>query len=78
MNKRTYYPDAERGEMFELPVACVLLRHAQGNVLFDTGCHPDVVADPESRLGSLAKYMKSDHAGGRPCVDEPEGSWSWS
>ena len=51
MNKRTYYPDAERGEMFELPVACVLLRHAQGNVLFDTGCHPDVVADPECDLG---------------------------
>ena len=43
--------------MFELPVACVLLRHAQGNVLFDTGCHPDVVADPELRMGLLAKYM---------------------
>jgi hypothetical protein len=51
MNKRTYYPDAVRGEMFELPVSCVLLRHAQGNVLFDTGCHPDVAVDPESRPG---------------------------
>lgn len=41
----------------ETTVSCVLLRHAQGNVLFDTGCHPDVTADPETRLGSLAKYM---------------------
>lgn len=57
MSKRTYYPDAARGEMFELPVSSVLLRHAQGNVLFDTGCHPDVAVDPESRLGTLAKYM---------------------
>jgi glyoxylase-like metal-dependent hydrolase (beta-lactamase superfamily II) len=57
MTKRIYYPDAERGEMFELPVSCVLLRHAQGNVLFDTGCHPDVAVDPEARLGTLAKYM---------------------
>lgn len=57
MNKRTYFPDAARDEMFELPVSCVLLRHAQGNVLFDTGCHPDVAVNPEARLGTLAKYM---------------------
>lgn len=47
MSKRTYLPDAARGEMIELPVSCVLLRHTQGNVLFDTGCHPDVATDPE-------------------------------
>jgi glyoxylase-like metal-dependent hydrolase (beta-lactamase superfamily II) len=57
MNKRTYYPDAARGEMFELPVSCVLLRHAQGNVLFDTGCHPEIAVDPEPRLGAMVKYM---------------------
>jgi glyoxylase-like metal-dependent hydrolase (beta-lactamase superfamily II) len=57
MRKSTYYADAARGEMFELPVACTLLRHSQGNVLFDTGCHPGVAEDPESRLGTLAKYM---------------------
>ena len=45
-------PDAEA------PVASVLLRHTQGNVLFDTGCHPDVATDPEGRLGTLAKYMQ--------------------
>ena len=58
MSRRTYLPDAERGEMIDLPVACVLLRHTQGNVLFDTGCHPDVATDPEGRLGTLAKYMQ--------------------
>lgn len=57
MSKRTYYPDAAKGEMFELPVSCALLRHAQGNVLFDTGCHPDVAVNPEARLGALAQYM---------------------
>lgn len=57
MIKRTFVPDAPRGEMIDLPVSCILLRHAQGNVLFDTGCHPDVADDPEGRLGILAKYM---------------------
>ena len=40
MRKSVYFPDADRGETIELPVSCVLLRHRQGNVLFDTGCHP--------------------------------------
>jgi glyoxylase-like metal-dependent hydrolase (beta-lactamase superfamily II) len=33
------------------------LRHSQGNVLFDTGCHPSVPDDPERRWGGLAKIM---------------------
>jgi hypothetical protein len=32
-------------ETFELPVSSVLLRHPQGNVLFDTGCHPSVATN---------------------------------
>jgi N-acyl homoserine lactone hydrolase len=64
MQKRTYLRDAPRGEMIELPVSCVLLRHPQGNVLFDTGCHPAVAEDPEARLGVLAKYMIPDMAVG--------------
>ena len=51
------FPDADRSETIELPVSCALLRHAQGNVLFDTGCHPDVADDPEARWGALAKLM---------------------
>ena len=36
---------------------CVLLRHPQGNVLFDTGCHPSVAQNAEARWGSIAKLM---------------------
>jgi glyoxylase-like metal-dependent hydrolase (beta-lactamase superfamily II) len=57
MRKAIYDPSAAREETVELPVACVLLRHAQGNVLFDTGCHPSVAENPEARWGSLARLM---------------------
>jgi len=57
MRKHIYFPDADRNESIELPVNCILLRHAKGNVLFDTGCHPDVVRDAEGRWGALARVM---------------------
>lgn len=57
MKKSIYLPDADRQEMIDLPVSCVLLRHRQGNVLFDTGCHPSVAADAEARWGGMAKAM---------------------
>jgi glyoxylase-like metal-dependent hydrolase (beta-lactamase superfamily II) len=57
MRMATFIPDADRSEMIELPVISTLLRHAQGNVLFDTGCHPSVVDDPAARWGGLAKIM---------------------
>ena len=57
MRKSFFYPDAEREERAELPVSCFLLRHPQGNVLFDTGCHPSVETDGEARWGGLVKFM---------------------
>ena len=57
MNRSVYYPEAQKGEKVELPVNCVLLRHARGNVLFDTGCHPSVIDDPEGRWGAMARAM---------------------
>ena len=57
MRKSVYMPDAERTETIDLPVACILLRHSRGNVLFDTGCHPSTVSDAEARWGSMAKAM---------------------
>jgi glyoxylase-like metal-dependent hydrolase (beta-lactamase superfamily II) len=57
MRKSIFLPDAERGETIEIPVSCALLRHSQGNVLFDTGCHPSVPEQPEARWGSLARLM---------------------
>lgn len=57
MRKSFFYPDAEKEELAELPVSCFLVRHAQGNVLFDTGCHPSVETDGEARWGGLVKFM---------------------
>jgi N-acyl homoserine lactone hydrolase len=57
IRKATFMPDADRSELIELPVVSTLLRHPQGNVLFDTGCHPAVLDDPPARWGGLAKIM---------------------
>lgn len=57
MRKGFFYPDAEKGELADLPVSCFLLRHSQGNVLFDSGCHPLVETDGEARWGGLVKFM---------------------
>ncbi|MYD93595.1 MAG: N-acyl homoserine lactonase family protein, partial [Chloroflexi bacterium] len=55
MSKHIYLPDAAREETIDLPVACFLFRHPQGNVLFDTGCHPTVAKNPQERWGNLAR-----------------------
>ena len=60
LRKTIYVPDADRSETIEVPVSSVLLRHPQGNVLFDTGCHPSVAENPEARWGSLgASWRRS-------------------
>lgn len=58
MKKSIYVSAADRSETIDLPVSSALIRHKQGNVLFDTGCHPSVVDDAEGRWGALAKVMK--------------------
>jgi N-acyl homoserine lactone hydrolase len=57
MRKNIFLPTSDRSETIELPVSSALLRHGQGNVLFDTGCHPAVPEDPEGRWGGLAELM---------------------
>jgi glyoxylase-like metal-dependent hydrolase (beta-lactamase superfamily II) len=57
VRKTMYDADAVRGETMEVPVSCILLRHSQGNVLFDTGCHPTVAENAEAHWGDLAKVM---------------------
>lgn len=57
MRRSIYQPDAAKDETIELPVSCALIRHPQGNVLFDTGCSPEAAADPEGRWGGLARVM---------------------
>lgn len=57
IDSQVYVPDAPPGETLEIPVPCILFRHEQGNVLFDTGCHPSVSEDVEARWGDLAKTI---------------------
>src|SRR5262245_604746 len=57
MRRATYFPGADRSETIDLPVPCWLLRHPQGNVLFDTGCHPSIATDAARRWGGLAKVI---------------------
>jgi glyoxylase-like metal-dependent hydrolase (beta-lactamase superfamily II) len=58
MKKNVYIAGADRNETIDLPVHTALIRHRQGNVLFDTGCHPSVVDHAQERWGSLAKVAK--------------------
>jgi N-acyl homoserine lactone hydrolase len=58
LRKNIYFPSADRSETIDLPVSSALLRHPQGNALFDTGCHPDIAINAGERWGSLAKVLK--------------------
>jgi N-acyl homoserine lactone hydrolase len=61
IRKSVYFPEVDRSETIDLPVSCFLIRHRQGNALFDTGCHPSVVEDAQVRWGSLARIMTPLH-----------------
>jgi N-acyl homoserine lactone hydrolase len=50
----------EPGGEIRVPVPCYLIEHEQGNVLVDTGMHPDVRADPHARIGRVADLMRLD------------------
>ena len=58
VRKAMYDASAARDETLDVPVSCILLRHRQGNVLFDTGCNPAAAENPEAHWGGLAKVMK--------------------
>jgi N-acyl homoserine lactone hydrolase len=57
MRKSIFVRDADKSETIDLSVCCALIRHAHGNVLFDTGCHPSVAEQGEARWGGLARLM---------------------
>jgi N-acyl homoserine lactone hydrolase len=57
MRKSVYIQGVDRSDTFEAPVISALVRHGQGNLLFDTGCHPSVVEHGEERWGALMKIM---------------------
>lgn len=70
MKRHIYLPVSDRDEPIDLPVPCFLFRHPQGNVLFDTGCHPSVAEDAGGRWGGLAKFMTPIHGRDENVVDE--------
>jgi len=57
IRKSIFLPEADRGDMIDLPVSSILLRHGQANVLFDTGCHPSVAENAEARWGGMTKFI---------------------
>lgn len=70
MRKSFFYPNADGQELADLPVSCFLMRHPQGNVLFDTGCHPSVEHDGEARWDGLVKFMTPILRPGENVIDE--------
>lgn len=57
LNKGLFTPGRDEGTRVVVPVLCFLIRHPQGTVLFDTGCHPAVATEPEGRWGGLARAI---------------------
>jgi metal-dependent hydrolase (beta-lactamase superfamily II) len=64
--KNVFVPDADRNEFIESPMPVFAISHPQGNVLFDTGPHPDVFKNAAFRWGGLAKAFE-------PVGDEKSG-----
>jgi glyoxylase-like metal-dependent hydrolase (beta-lactamase superfamily II) len=61
-----FLPQADKDIFIEMPIPAFLITHPEGNVLFDTGPHPDVFKDPFARWGGLAKVFQ-------PIGDENSG-----
>jgi glyoxylase-like metal-dependent hydrolase (beta-lactamase superfamily II) len=73
LRRSIYFPDADRSETMEVPVSCILMRHRQGNVLFDSGCHPSVVDDAEARWGKAARTIVPIFSHGQDLISELGG-----
>jgi glyoxylase-like metal-dependent hydrolase (beta-lactamase superfamily II) len=46
--------DADCGSVIHPPYFFYLIRHPEGDVLFDNGAHPALISDPRTRLGPAA------------------------
>ncbi|MGH2937687.1 MAG: N-acyl homoserine lactonase family protein [Solirubrobacterales bacterium] len=51
--------DPEVGKKEFSPWFVYVVVHPEGNVLFDTGIHPQMVTDPRSRLGAFADLLEA-------------------
>jgi glyoxylase-like metal-dependent hydrolase (beta-lactamase superfamily II) len=57
MSKRIFIPSSNREDQINLPVISTLIQYKKTNILFDTGCHPDVQINPLKRWGNLSNFM---------------------
>jgi N-acyl homoserine lactone hydrolase len=68
MRASTYFPELPKEQTAEFPCPCFLVRHPQGNVIFDTGCHPSVETDAVARWGELARRYVPVHRSGENVI----------
>lgn len=54
------------GQVIDIPVAAFYIEHPDGNILYDTGCHPDW-AGPNGRWPELLQDL-FPHSGGEECM----------
>jgi glyoxylase-like metal-dependent hydrolase (beta-lactamase superfamily II) len=64
--KSIFLPQSDKDIIIEMPIPVFLITHPEGNVLFDTGPHPDVFKDAYARWGGLSKAFQ-------PIGDENSG-----
>jgi N-acyl homoserine lactone hydrolase len=60
--------DPACAETIHVPYFFYLIRHPEGDVLFDNGAHPSLVHDPRSRLGAAADLFEIVMAPGEDVV----------
>ena len=67
--RRSFFPESERGVAMRVPVPAFLVTHPRGKVLFDTGIHADGFRDPVAHFGKdLAAYFKFSCGAGEGIV----------
>lgn len=56
--KNVFVPDVDKNEIIEAPIPVFLITHPLGNVLFDTGVHPEAFTNAHDRWGGIAKAFQ--------------------
>src|SRR6266566_7342941 len=76
--------DPDCGATIHPPYFFYLIRHPEGDVLFDNGAHPGLISDPRGRLGAAADLydivmapVTMSSAGWTPSGSPPGISGMW-
>lgn len=70
MKKGVFTPGFNDEETIEIPLPVFLIRHPQGNVLFDTGITPEIASDPQKHWGGMAKVFRPSLLPGQHLLDQ--------